>query len=38
MEQTQKGVYLTDKSSFEERGGIFEPVAHYEQIFKNAGK
>ncbi len=36
--QTKKGVYLTDKSFFEESGGIFQPSAHYEQMFMNAGK
>ena len=36
--QTQKGVYLTDQSFYEESGGIFQPSAHYEQMFKNAGK
>ena len=36
--QTQKGVYLTDKSFYEESGGIFQPSAHYEEMFKNAGK
>jgi enolase-like protein len=34
--QTQKGVYLTDKSFYEESGGIFEPSPHYEEMFKNA--
>jgi len=36
--QTEKGVYLTVKSFYEESGGIFEPSAHYEQMFKNTGK
>jgi len=36
--QTRKGVYLTDKSFYEESGGIFEPSAHYEEMFKKAGK
>lgn len=36
--QTQKGVYLTDKSFYEESGGIFQPSAHYEQMFKIDGK
>jgi L-alanine-DL-glutamate epimerase-like enolase superfamily enzyme len=36
--QTQKGVYLTDKSFYEESGGIFQSSAHYEQMFKNAEK
>jgi len=34
---TQKGVYITDKSFYEQSGGIFEPSVHYEQMFKNAG-
>jgi hypothetical protein len=32
--QTQKGVYLTDKSFYEESGGIFEPSQHYEEMFR----
>ena len=36
--QTRKGVYLTDKSFYEESGGIFQPSEHYEQMFKNEGK
>ncbi|MEO8762930.1 MAG: enolase C-terminal domain-like protein [Ginsengibacter sp.] len=36
--QTQKGVYITDKSFYEESGGILQPSAHYEAMFKNAGK
>ena len=36
--QTQKGVYLTDKSFYEKSGGIFQSSAHYEQMFKNAEK
>ena len=32
--QTQKGVYLTDKSFYEESGGIFEPSLHYEEMFR----
>jgi L-alanine-DL-glutamate epimerase-like enolase superfamily enzyme len=31
--QTQKGVYLTDKSFYSESGGIFYPSPHYEQMF-----
>ncbi len=34
--QTRNGVYLTDKSFYDESGGIFEPSAHYEQLFKKA--
>ena len=36
--QSQKGVYLTDHSFFEESGGIFQPSPHYEQMFKKNGK
>jgi hypothetical protein len=36
--QTQKGVYLTDKSFYEESGGILQPSPHYEQMIKDAGK
>ena len=36
--QSEKGVYLTDKSFYEESGGIFQPSVHYEQMFENAGK
>jgi hypothetical protein len=36
--QTEKGVYLTDKSFFEESGGIFQPSPHYEEMFRNAEK
>ncbi len=32
--QTNNGVYITDKSFYEESGGIFQPSAHYEQMFK----
>ena len=31
--QAQKGIYLTDKSFYEESGGIFQPSLHYEQMF-----
>src|SRR5690606_7234889 len=33
--QTQKGVYLTDKSFYDQSGGIFEPSAHYVEMFKD---
>jgi hypothetical protein len=36
--QTQKGVYITDKSFYEESGGILQPSPHYEEMFKNAVK
>ena len=36
--QTLNGVYFTDKSFYENSGGIFQPSTHYEQMFKNAGK
>jgi len=32
--QTQQGVYLTDKSFYEQSGGIFEPSQHYEEMFR----
>jgi len=35
--QTRKGIYSTDKSFYDESGGIFEPSAHYVELFKNAG-
>lgn len=31
--KTEKGVYPTDKSFYEESGGIFIPSAHYEELF-----
>ncbi len=34
--QSRNGVYLTDKSFYDESGGIFQPSAHYEQMFKEA--
>ncbi|MBU1821302.1 MAG: mandelate racemase/muconate lactonizing enzyme family protein [Bacteroidetes bacterium] len=34
--QTKEGVYVTDKSFYEQSGGILEPSAHYEAVF--AGK
>jgi hypothetical protein len=36
--QTQKGVYLTDKSFYEESGGIFQPSEHYEKMFDHESK
>jgi L-alanine-DL-glutamate epimerase-like enolase superfamily enzyme len=36
--QTQKGVYLTDKSFYSESGGIFYPSTHYEQMFSEQVK
>ena len=35
---TQKGVYITDKSFYEQSGGIFEPSAHYAELFKDEAK
>ena len=32
--QTRNGVYVTDKSFYDESGGIFQPSAHYEQMFE----
>jgi L-alanine-DL-glutamate epimerase-like enolase superfamily enzyme len=31
--KTLNGVYVTDKSFYDESGGIFQPSAHYEQLF-----
>jgi L-alanine-DL-glutamate epimerase-like enolase superfamily enzyme len=31
--KTQKGVYLTDASFYDQSGGIFEPSTHYEALF-----
>jgi hypothetical protein len=31
--QTKQGVYVTDKSFYDESGGIFLPSPHYEQMF-----
>ena len=36
--QTEKGVYNTDKSFYEESGGIFQPSPHYEEIFSQGEK
>ena len=36
--QTRDGVYVTDKSFYEESGGIFEPSLHYEQMFSQERK
>ena len=36
--QTQAGVYFTDKSFYDESGGIFRTSVHYEQMFRNNGK
>lgn len=33
-----KGVFETDKSFYEQSGGIFEPSAHYVDLFKDSGK
>ncbi|MCW3082245.1 mandelate racemase/muconate lactonizing enzyme family protein [Segetibacter sp.] len=32
--RTEKGVFVTDKSFYEESGGIFDPSLHYEEMFK----
>ena len=32
--KTQNGVYITDKTFYEESAGIFEPSPHYEEMFK----
>ncbi|HET7178702.1 MAG TPA: enolase C-terminal domain-like protein, partial [Chryseosolibacter sp.] len=31
--ETRNGVYITDKSFYEESGGIFDPSDHYEKMF-----
>lgn len=36
--QTREGVYPTDKSFYEESGGIFQPSPHYEQMFRHEQK
>ena len=36
--QTDKGVYVTDKSFYEESGGLFEPSMHYEELFQASVK
>jgi L-alanine-DL-glutamate epimerase-like enolase superfamily enzyme len=33
--QTNKGVYFTDESFYQNSGGIFLPSTHYEQMFSN---
>ncbi len=33
--QAREGVIPTDKTFYEESGGIFQPSAHYEKMFKN---
>lgn len=36
--QTQKGVYVTDKSFFAQSGGIMDPSAHYVEMFADKTK
>ncbi len=36
--QTRNGVYHTGKSFYDESGGIFQPSAHYVELFKDTGK
>ncbi len=36
--QTRDGVYLTDKSFYDESGGIFQPSAHYQEMFSHLQK
>jgi len=36
--QTRDGVYLTDQSFYKESGGIFQPSAHYEEMFSHLHK
>lgn len=32
---TQKGVYITDKTFYQQSGGIFDPSPHYEKMFRH---
>jgi len=36
--QTRNGAYYTDKSFYDESGGIFQPSAHYVELFEDTGK
>jgi len=36
--ETKKGVYITDKSFYNESGGIFYPSGHYEKMFDHEVK
>ena len=36
--KTINGVFVTDKSFYDQSGGIFQPSPHYEEIFKNTEK
>jgi hypothetical protein len=36
--KTQKGVYITDKSFYNESGGIFEPSPHYVELFSDTAE
>ena len=36
--QTRDGVYITDKSFYNESGGIFQPSLHYEEMFRKVEK
>ena len=36
--QTEKGIFLTGKSFYDESGGIFQPSSHYEQMFSQEEK
>jgi L-alanine-DL-glutamate epimerase-like enolase superfamily enzyme len=36
--KTRNGVYITDKSFYEESGGIFYPSPHYEKMFEHEVK
>lgn len=33
--KTRKGVYVTGKSFYQQSGGIFQPSAHYQQMFQH---
>jgi L-alanine-DL-glutamate epimerase-like enolase superfamily enzyme len=36
--KTTNGVYVTDKSFYDQSGGIFQPSPHYEEMFKSPEK
>ncbi|MEP7110464.1 MAG: enolase C-terminal domain-like protein [Ferruginibacter sp.] len=35
--QTRNGIYYTDKSFYDQSGGILQPSPHYVELFKNPG-
>jgi len=36
--QARNGVFVTDKSFYDESGGIFQPSPHYEEMFGQVEK